>query len=101
MNAAVRPPPAAYPGAAILMTNFRRGDEHGDVRVQDFEDNIPSARFKVCQFIPGTVQDLPGDTPKVWPEVYRYVETYEQALDVFGQYVEAVKAAGWQEVDVA
>lgn len=90
---------APYPGAPVLLLNFARGGERGDVRVQDFgELNKAGHRFKVCQFVPGIVECPPGDTPKVWPEVHQYAGTLDDAAKIFDRYVEAVKRAGWMEV---
>lgn len=91
-------PEALYPGAPVLLTRFVRAGELGDVRVQDYSEmNVTKSAFRVGQFLPGIVEAPPGDTPKIWPEVHQYVATFEQALDVFGRYVEAAKAAGWVE----
>lgn len=100
MIAPIERPEALYPGAAVLLTRFSRGDELGDVRVQDYSEmNVTKSAFRVGQFLPGIVEESPGDTAKVWPEVHQYVATFEQALDVFGRYVEAAKAAGWTEIE--
>lgn len=92
-------PEAPYPGAPILLMRFRRGEEAGDVRVQDYgAANKVGSRFKVGQFVPGIVECSPGDTPKIWPEVHQYVATFEESVAVFNRYTAAVLAAGW-EVD--
>lgn len=89
----------AYPGAPVLLTSMRRGEEYGDVRVQDFGETVTGGRYKVCQFLPGVVECSPGDTPKVWPEIHQIVTTLDEAGDVFARYVEQAHAAGWSDTD--
>lgn len=96
--ALIEKPEALYPGAPVLLTRFVRGEEIGDVRVQDYgELNKVGSQYKVGQFLPGIVECPPGDTPKVWPEVHQYCGTWDEASDVFVRYVEQAKAAGWVE----
>lgn len=95
--ALIEKPEALYPGAPVLLTRFARGQETGDVRVQDYGDlNRSGSRYRIGQFLPGVVECSPGDTPKVWPEVHQHVGTWDEAFDVFTRYVEEAKASGWQ-----
>jgi hypothetical protein len=86
-----------YPGAPVLLTAFERGGEHGDVRVQDYGSQA-GTRYHVCCFIPGVVHDLPGDTPKVAPEIDSWAAGPEMAETIFFRYCDQVRAAGWTEV---
>lgn len=98
--ALIEKPEPLYPGAAVLLTRFVRGDEVGDVRVQDYgSSNVGDHNYRIGTFLPGVVEESPGDTPKVWPEVHQWVGTWDAASDVFVRYVEAAKAAGWLEVE--
>lgn len=95
----IEKPEAPYPGAPVLLTNLARREEVGDVRVQDFgKSNKAGYQFKVCSFLPGVVEESPGDTPKVWPEVHQYTGDFNEATAIFLRYVEQARAAGWKEV---
>lgn len=81
-----------YPGDAVRMRLFVRGDEIGDVRIQDYGQD----RYRVGTFLPGMPVFLPGDTPKVEPELSRWVYSKADADAVFDTYAaKAVLCDGW------
>jgi hypothetical protein len=86
-------PEAPYPGAPVLLICFARGEQTGQVKVQEYD----AAQFRVGQFLPGVFEDLPGDSPKVQPEVHQWTSTIEEATTVFERYLESARAAGWEE----
>lgn len=94
----IEKPEAPYPGAPVLLTSFARCGEYGDVRVQDFgKANKAGSEFKVCSFLPGIVEETPGDTPKVWPEIHQYTGDFNEATAIFLRYCEQARAAGWEQ----
>jgi len=80
-----------HPGDSVRITRFKRGDEVGDVRIQWYGETS----VKVGSFLPGEVQDLPGDTPKVWPERSQYHRTRDAADSHFEVYVKEALREGW------
>jgi len=90
-------PALAYPGAPVLLAAFRREDEEGDVRVQQYDDS----NFRVGTFLPGVVIDLPGDTAKVEPEISQWVKTLSEAREVFDRYVQQARQAGWLRTELS
>lgn len=85
-----------YPGDTIRTHMLVRGDELGDIRVQWVGGK---REMKVCAFIPGNTECTPGDTPKTWPDLYRYCETQELADTYFQQFVQNAYAQGWVDYD--
>lgn len=76
----VEKPEPPYPGAPALLTVLERDGERGDVRVQDYSgSNLPGFEFKVASFLPGTVEESPGDTLKVWPEIHQHTGPHGRA----------------------
>ncbi len=96
----VEKPEPPYPGAPALLTALERDGERGDVRVQDYSgSNRRGFEFKVASFLPGIVEESPGDTPKVWPEIHQHTGDFNEATAIFLRYVEAAKRVGWKEVE--
>lgn len=85
----------SYPGAPVLLVAMTRGEQEGDVRVQQYDDT----RLRVASFLPGIVVELPGDTAKVEPEISQWVNSYEEAETVFLRYCEQARSAGWSDCD--
>lgn len=90
---------AKYPGDSIMtlrliLRHLPHGDELGSIRVQDYGQGMRE-RYKVGAFLPGVVQDLPGDSPKVWPEHEQWTNDLSLARCFF--YLMAGKALvdGW------
>ena len=81
-----------YPGDAVRILMLKRGDELGDIRIQFIHDNS----VKVCAFLPGEAECSPGDTPKVWPEKFKFARFVPEADALFDEYVQEAFAAGWQ-----
>jgi hypothetical protein len=87
---------ALYPGAPVLLICFARGEETGQIKVQDYGE-AELSRYRVGQFLPGLIEESPGDAPKIWPEVHQWTATIEEATAIFERYVETAHAAGWRE----
>lgn len=79
-----------YPGDAVRILPLRRGDEFGDIRIQQYDQHV-----RVCAFLPGREVFLPGDTPKVEPERCMYYRFDNQADALFDNYVQDAYAEGW------
>lgn len=87
-----------YPGDTVKLVQFKRGDEIGDVRVQDYQGTMKPGigRYKVGTFLPGVTECSPGDTPKIWPEKSLYTHTPEEAEIVLAQYTLLALGEGWK-----
>lgn len=84
-----------YPGDTVRILPLIRGQELGDIRIQFIRDGA----VKVCAFLPGVEECSPGDTPKTWPEHYRFCKTKPEADVAFDQFVQAAYAQDWQNYD--
>ena len=89
---------AQYPGDWVRQIRLRKGDEHGSIAIQDYSSTVvhPRYNYKIGAFLPGEIQDLPGDTPKIWPEKSEQVEDKAAADRIFDAYVQAAVADGWE-----
>jgi hypothetical protein len=94
-RALIEKPQPLYPGAAIMMMRFRRPGEIGDVRVQEYH----AEAFLVGQYTPGCIQCSDGDTPKIVPNIHQWTKTFDDACAVFDRYCDAVRTAGWTEIE--
>lgn len=86
---------AKHPGDSIMTLRLRRGNELGSIRVQDYGEATMSHRYKVGAFLPGKFQDLPGDTPKVWPEVDQWTSDIRLARCFFYLLASRALVDGW------
>lgn len=85
-----------YPGDAVLLQQFSRGEEIGDVRIMDYSDGCKT-RFRIACFLPGISVFLPGDTPKTESERDCWRNSEAAARRVFGIYCRGAKQDGWSE----
>lgn len=83
----------SYPGDTVRITRMRRGDELGDVRIQFYG---PDA-VRCAAFLPGYCVSLPGDTPKVEPEIAAWWNSKVEADACFDNTVADALADGWSE----
>jgi hypothetical protein len=86
---------AKYPGDAIRLRLLIKGDELGDVRIQDY-GSASKQRYKVGTFLPGVTECTPGDTPKTWPEKDFWTNDGDEAIRVFTLYVMESMKDGWK-----
>lgn len=82
---------AKYPGDSVRELALHRRGELGSIRIQQIRPDC----VKVCSFLPGEVQDLPGDTPKVWPEKSEYITNSYAADELFDRYVQEAYGDFW------
>lgn len=85
-----------YPGDAVRTAMLIRGDEIGDVRIQDYGASL-RIRYKVGTFLPGETECAPGDTPKTWPERSSWAGSKAEANVVFDAFLRDSRAAGWKD----
>lgn len=90
----------AHPGATVRIIYMIRGDEMGDIRVQDYGVGAIE-RYRTGTFLPGSVTGSAGDTPKVEPEVSTWWMSAEAAELRLQHYVVDARAEGWEPRDVA
>lgn len=85
------------PGDTVRIEYLKRGDEIGNIRIQDYMDSIKTKyRYKIGSFLPGEIQESSGDTPKVWPEKHKVSASVAQSNKQFNQYVNsAICDDGW------
>lgn len=88
---------AKYPGDAVRIRMLRRGDELGDVRIQQYSVTPQSVR--VAKFLPGNEVFLPGDTPKTEPEQDEWCSSSWRADEVFDRFVQDAYNDGWENFD--
>jgi len=80
-----------YPGDAVRILLLKRGDETGDVRIQQY-----GRQALVATFLPGHSFCCPGDTPKTEPECSEWCTNSFRADEVFDTYVAKAYEEGWQ-----
>lgn len=81
-----------YPGDAVLLQQLTRGEEIGDVRIQQY-----GQKLRVGTFLPGVDVSNPGDSPKTEPERSVWRNTENAARRVFGIYCRGAERDGWSE----
>lgn len=81
-----------YPGDTVLIVHLERGNELGDVRVQQYALD----QFRCATFLPGCSVQSPGDTAKVEPEIAAYRSTKLEARACFDGLVDDALADGWR-----
>lgn len=79
---------AKYPGDAVRTLMLKRGDELGQVCIQQYETYL-----KVGLFVPGIGEK------HVWPEKHRDVIVSDDADACFDNYVQEAYAMGWQNYE--
>lgn len=87
---------AKYPGDAVRAQLLYRGGhgrpiELGEVRIQKYDTFV-----RVASFLPGYLQWLPGDTPKMVSEkqmCYRFADPADAEFDA---YIQEAYESGWQ-----
>lgn len=82
-----------YPGDAVAIVYFRRGNEIGDVRIQWYS----AESYRIATFLPGRDVMNPGDTPKVEPDASVWCSGREDADRAFRVYLTMAGIEGWQE----
>lgn len=85
-------PSAKYPGDTVKIQRFTKGEEIGDVRIQQYD-----SKYRAGCFLPGVIVDNPGDTTKVEPERNCWRNTEAGALRAFSIYLRMAKQQGWSE----
>ncbi len=91
-----------YPGDSARITYLSRGDEIGDVRIQDYGDLSVRRQYRVATFLPGNESMSPGDTPKMEPEKSQWFDHHDRAAAdrLFDAYVVEAQLAGWVRTTV-
>lgn len=87
--------PAKYPGDSVRQQLLIRGDECGDIRIQEIRADC----WRVASFLPGFTIELPGDTPKMNPELDAWYYVSFRANECFDLYLAQALADGWQIYD--
>lgn len=82
---------ARYPGDTVRILALKRGDEFGSIRIQHMGEFV-----RVGSFLPGVIEEPPGDSPKVWPEKSTTCDNNFLADNQFDEYVQEAYAALWQ-----
>lgn len=83
-----------HPGDAVRILMLYRGDEIGDIRIQDYGEFV-----KVATFLPGRTTCSPGDTPKTAPEKSETFTNSYAADNLFDNYVQEAYADLWQNYE--
>lgn len=81
-----------WPGDAVRIVLLARGDEIGDVRIQQYGEH-----YCVATFLPGRPVCSPGDTPKTEPEESRWFTKKRTANLIFDQFERRARADGWTD----
>lgn len=80
-----------YPGDTVRVLHLKRRDERGSIRIQQYDTFV-----KVGSFLPGVVEQPPGDSPKVWPEKSTMLCFGDPADACFDDYVQTAYAEFWE-----
>lgn len=89
---------AKYPGDAVRIELLRRGDEIGDIRIQDYNERLTQA-YRVAAFLPGVDVCLPGDTPKTEPDKHQWDLSKREADAHFDRFLAEAHRDGWVHYD--
>ena len=90
-----------HPGDAVRIVPLVRGNELGDIRIQDYMGamKLDVGSYRVGMFLPGEIECSPGDTPKTWPEKSAYKATVADANTLFEIYYYEALGNGWRLYD--
>lgn len=84
-----------YPGASAHEIAITKGEDHGSVRIMDYGPGV-STRWRVALFMPGVYQELPGDTPKTWPEQDHWTNDWALAVEIYAGYRALALSHHWR-----
>lgn len=84
-----------YPGDSIRIALLRRGTEFGDVRIQKYD----SGNYRVGSFTPGHETNIPGDTPKMEPDLDLWCGSPADAMREFDHQLARAHKKGWLDYD--